>query len=108
MTTAYTTPLTIEECATINAAVDILLAHTAPNASWSIKGNHWHGSCDFGGFTYFTSNRTQHTFCEGKAPSDQVQWALAQEASEYVNSDKVRADKIERLKAELAELGEPA
>lgn len=104
MSAPYTTPLTAKERATINAAAEILLAHTAPNASWWLSGNHWHGSVDIDGFTYFTSQRTQHTWCEGETVADKVDWALAQEAAEYVDPEVVRQRRVDALRAELAKL----
>lgn len=104
MTAPYTTPLTAEERATINAAAEILLAHTAPDASWSLSGNHWRGSADITSFTYFTGQRTQHTWCEGETVADKVDWALAQEADECLDQEAVRQRRVDALKAELAKL----
>lgn len=104
MSAPYTTPLTAEERATINAAAEILLAHTAPEASWSLSGNHWHGSTGISSFTYFTGQRTQHTWCEGETVADKVDWALAQEAAEHIDEEAARQRRVAALKAELAKL----
>jgi len=104
MTAPYTTPLTAEERATINAAAEILLAHTAPDASWSLSGNHWHGSASITSFTYFTSQKTQHTWCKGETVADKVDWALVQEADECLDQEAVRQRRVDALKAELAKL----
>lgn len=108
MNAPYTTPLTTKERATINAAAEILMAHTAPEASWTLSGNHWYGSVEISSFTYFTAQRTQYTWCEGKTVADKVDWALAREAEEYVDPEAIRLRRVASLKAELAKLGESA
>lgn len=104
MSAPYTTPLTAEERATINAAAEILLAHTAREASWSMSGNRWHDPARVDTFTYFTSQRTQHTWCEGETVADKVDWALAQEAAEQIDKEAIRQRRVDALKAELARL----
>lgn len=108
MTAPYTTPLTAKERATINAAAEILLAHTAPGASWSLSGDNWHSPANITSFTYFTAARTQHTWCEGETVADKVDWALAQEAAEFLDKEAARQRRIDAIKAELARLENPA
>ena len=108
MTAPYTIPLTDKERATINAAAEILLSHTAPGVSWSLSGNHWHSPADITSFTYFTAQRTQYTWCQGETVADKVDWALAREAAEFFDPEATRQRRIDALKAELAGLDNPA
>lgn len=101
--------LTEAERETLNAAMDIILANTPPNASWSFGANHWHGSRDCGVATYFSVEREQHSFLAGPTFADMIADGLARQEFEDDNRDTLRAIRIERLKGELAKLtGEPA
>ena len=96
--------LTIQERETLNAAMDIILANTPPNASWSFSANHWHGSRDCGPTCYFSAEREQHSFLAGPTFADMIADGLAKQEFEDGNRDTLRALRIERLKGELAEL----
>ena len=96
--------LTTAERETLNAAMDIILAHTPPNASWSFGANYWNGSCDIGYSTYFTSERVQHSFLKGETFADHVASAIAIQADEDANADQVKANQIARLREQLEAL----
>jgi hypothetical protein len=103
------THLTEAERQTLNAAMDIILSHTALNSSWSFGANGWHGSVNMGCCTYFTSSHTQHSFLPGETFADKIEAGLELEAQEQADADGRRARRVEALRAELSRLtGEAA
>lgn len=98
--------LTAAERKTLDRAMNIILAHTPANASWSISANHWHGSTGFD-VVYFDSQRNQHNWVEGTGFGDKIATALSHELSEEAK-EAARLERVKYLRAELAALTDEA
>lgn len=97
--------LTKSEIKTLDAAEKIIAAHTPKGASWSF-GFHENGLYSSG--CYFDSVGTQHMLWTSSTLADAVEAGIALEAKVPDSEEKRKAEKIARLKAELAKLGEAA
>ncbi len=93
--------LTGNERATLDQAILIIAKHTPDGASWSF-GVHSEGL--HGSSCYFDSNREQHMIWDVTSLSEVVQKGMEAEARADSDFNKIKARKIERLKAELAAL----
>lgn len=100
--TVHENTLTDKERAVINKAMDIILAHTPPEASWSISANHWHGSTGHD-LVYFDSQRNQHNWVAGEGFGDKIATALSFELSEDAKA-RTKAERIKTLRMELTRL----
>lgn len=98
--------LTAAERKTLDRAMNIILAHTPANASWSISANHWHGSTGFD-VVYFDSQENQHNWVEGTGFGDKIATALSHELSEE-SKEAARLERVKYLRAELAALTDEA
>lgn len=96
--------LTQDERDTLDAAMDIILARTPEDASWSFGANHWHQEPGMSPSAYFSSGRVQHPiFDAGNKLSQHVQAGLYfQKYEDEENSAKNQ--RIAELRAELAKL----
>ncbi len=97
--------LTPAEIETLDAAEKIIAAHTPRGASFSMS---FHENGLFNSSAYFDSVHNQHMIWDCIPLSKVVANGIAIEANLERNAEKAKADRIARLKAELAELGEVA
>lgn len=101
--------LTNAERKTLNAAMDIILAHTPQAASWLFLPQNYHGTpgCDV---TYFDTGHRQHSGLWGPdcTFADKIEMGIRRQA-ELPTPEAVKQQRIEQLRDELAKLtGEAA
>lgn len=95
--------LTKNERETLNAAMEILSLHTVTGASFALYPANYSGKYGVDA-TYFTSNKTQHSFLRGATFADKVDAALAFERAEARDAEGAKARRVARLKDELEKL----
>lgn len=103
------TKLTDKERETLNDAMAIILANTPDGANWMLSAQNYHGTPG-DGVTYFDSHHRQHSslWARDCTFADKIEMGIAIEAT-IPPPEAIRADRIERLRKELAKLtGEAA
>ncbi|ANI79042.1 hypothetical protein [Sphingobium sp. EP60837] len=63
-----------------------------------------HGRWEAMSATYFTPSEKQHSFLSGVTLADKIDECLAIRADEEGRADEIRAERVERLRQELASL----
>jgi hypothetical protein len=98
------TQLTAEQHKTLNDAMEIILANTALGASWMLSAQNYHGTPG-NDVTYFDSHHRQHSSLWERdcTFADKIEMGIAIEAT-IPPPEVVRAERVERLRKELAEL----
>lgn len=104
--------LTAKERKTLNDAWAIISECTPVGSSWTIDSARYAFSPEkhHFGVTYFDTNegasRGQYNWVRGASFADKVQAVLDIEASALENRDKAKAQRVEQLRKELANLTE--
>lgn len=100
--------LTEEEYTTLNAAMSILQAKLTEGQYWTMTWN-WTRNC-VPGFSVLTATPLTnefHHWLDGETFADKIETgldAIAEEARNYPSPEEQKARRMEKLRAELAEL----
>ena len=97
--------LTKSEIKTLDAAEKIIAAHTPKDATWSFS---FHEAGMYSTACYFDSAGTQHMLWTIDTLAAAIEAGIALEAKVPASEEKRKANRVARLKAELAKLGEVA
>lgn len=100
--------LTEEEYTTLNAAMSILQAKLTEGQYWNMTWN-WTRDCapNFSILTATPLTKEFHHWLDGKTFADKIETgleAIAEEVRSYPSPEEQKARRMEKLRAELAEL----
>lgn len=95
--------LTEEERCIVNRAMDIIMKKQAYGASSQLCFSHYERCTESWDLCYFDSARTQHNDIPGATLSDKLNACYEIEAN-MPSIEELRAEKIEKLRAQLAAL----
>ena len=103
--------LTQKEYNTLNAAFEILRGELTEGQYWNMSW-HWTKGCNpsFNVLTCTPLTNTFHHWLEGETFADKIETglrAIAEEAENYPTPEDQKAERMRRLRAELAELEAP-